>query len=171
MTRREQQIKASEIHRHIQRDYVLYTSPERFWLKLKSETVVTRTREAVRPCYAALEHMLGYELDDLGIPTLAQTLINTPMPEVIPLDPDTSGVHVHLCLILIGGITNWQRRELIAWRISRYTREEAAYWLGKCTQPDPALAKWAARGMVIALSGDGKRPEEVDRLLQIYSRE
>ena len=45
------------------------------------------------------------------------------------------------------------RVELIAWRVERFSREEAVYWLTRATQYGQAINRWAQVGMRIMLGG------------------
>ena len=45
------------------------------------------------------------------------------------------------------------RVELIARRVERFSREEAAYWLTRATQYGAAANRWALAGMRVVLGG------------------
>ena len=72
----------------------------------------------------------------------------------LPLD-DEAGVKLALFFKLQERIKELDRVELMARRIDRFTREEAAYWYSRMTSFGPVANRWAAVGMKIMLSGHG----------------
>ncbi len=70
----------------------------------------------------------------------------------LPLD-DEAGVKLALLFKLQERIKELDRVELMARRIERFTKEEAAYWYSRITSFSPAANRWAAAGMKIMLSG------------------
>ena len=72
----------------------------------------------------------------------------------LPLD-DEAGVKLALLFKLQERIKELDRVELMARRIERFSREEAAYWYSRITTFSPVANRWAAAGMKIMLSGHG----------------
>lgn len=82
----------------------------------------------------------------------------------LPLDND-AGPKMVLIFKLQERIKELDRVELIARRIERFTREEAAYWHSRISTFGEAANRWAAAGMKIMLAGQPKDPN-VERMLE-----
>ena len=50
------------------------------------------------------------------------------------------------------------RVELLARRVDRFTREEAAYWYSRITSFGDAANRWALAGMKVMLAGQPRDP-------------
>lgn len=70
----------------------------------------------------------------------------------LPLDEE-AGAKLALVFRLREKIPDLDRVELIARRVDRFTREEAAYWLSRLVNFAPAENRWAAAGMKLMLGG------------------
>ncbi|ADG07494.1 DUF7680 family protein [Kyrpidia tusciae] len=70
----------------------------------------------------------------------------------LPLDSE-AGEKLALIFKLQERVSDMDRVELIAWRVERFTREEAAYWLTRATQFGEGPNRWALAGMRIMLGG------------------
>ncbi len=81
----------------------------------------------------------------------------------LPLDSE-AGFKVALLFKLQERIKELDRVELMARRIERFSREEAAYWYSRMTSFSSVANRWAAAGMKIMLSGHGG---DRDRVLQM----
>ena len=55
-------------------------------------------------------------------------------------------------------LTVKDRVELIARRVDRFTREEAAYWYSRITSFGDTANRWAAAGMKVMLAGQSRDP-------------
>jgi hypothetical protein len=73
----------------------------------------------------------------------------------LPLD-DEAGYKMALIFKLQERIKDLDRIELIARRVDRFTREEAAYWYSRITTYGDAANRWAMAGMKVMLSGNTK---------------
>ena len=82
----------------------------------------------------------------------------------LPLD-DEAGIKLALFFKLQERIKELDRIELMARRIDRFTKEEAAYWYSRMTSFGPVANRWAAAGMKIMLSGHGGDRKRVQEML------
>lgn len=81
----------------------------------------------------------------------------------LPLDRE-AGAKLALLFKLQERIVEMDRVELIAWRVERFSREEAEYWLTRITQYGPAGNRWALSGMRIMLGGQ-PGDKEIEHML------
>lgn len=88
--------------------------------------------------------------NEQGIPLELDRLLTK---NVLPLD-DEAGYRIALIFLLAKGIRDLDRVELIARRISRFTREEAAYWHSRCTDYGDVQNRWGKKGLAIMLCGE-----------------
>lgn len=70
----------------------------------------------------------------------------------LPLDEE-AGSKLALIFKLQQRIIDMDRVEFLAWRVERFSREEAVYWLTRITQYGPTSGRWAQSGMRIMLGG------------------
>ncbi len=70
----------------------------------------------------------------------------------LPLD-DEAGYKMGLIFKLQERIKEMDRVELIARRVDRFTKEEAAYWYSRISNFTDAANRWAMAGMKIMLAG------------------
>ena len=70
----------------------------------------------------------------------------------LPLD-DEAGVKLALIFKLQERVKDIDRVELIARRVDRFGREEAAYWYSRITNFGPAANRWSIAGMKLMLGG------------------
>ena len=84
----------------------------------------------------------------------------------LPVD-DEAGYRIALIFLLAKGIRDLDRVELIARRISRFTREEAAYWHSRCSDYGDAQNRWGKKGLAIMLCGESGD----DDMLEVLERE
>jgi hypothetical protein len=76
----------------------------------------------------------------------------------IVLDDDQGakiGLIARLLLNKTESSVSLDRAELMTRRIMRFSREEAAYWLGRCTTFSQVANSWGADGLLVVLCGDG----------------
>lgn len=126
---------------------------------------------ALRVCCHAIHLMLSRELDSFGRPAGLQDLIGhrTEYRGNIPLGDETGG-KLALLFRLHPRVRNLERVELMAWRIERFTREEALYWVNRVTIPisagDRRSVEWAKSGLRLMLAGQQKDVKAVRELLE-----
>lgn len=141
-----------------------------------TENGTTRLKEygriyngTLRTCKRAIRYMLSQELDQLGRPACLQNLIDDKIEYRghIPLQ-DEVGAKLALLFKLHPQVRSQERIELMAWRISRFTREEALYWVTKVSLPvyGQRGIEWAKSGLRLMLAGQQKDEEAVRELLE-----
>ena len=129
----------------------------------KSANLVERghiASEAQRRVLPVLKSMLGRVRDEGGVPLHLErwmTVDGLRRTATLPLDEE-AGAKFALVFRLHERIADLDRIELIARRVERLTREEAAYLLSRMTRFDPAANRWAMAGLRILLGGQAKDP-------------
>ena len=122
----------------------------------------------LRACQAAICYIVNHMVDPDGRPFDAASLLrgNITFRGKIPLDAD-AGAKLALLLRLQGQVRDSARVELMAWRIERFTQEEAMYWLARSMVAPygPRSLEWNKSGLRIMLAGQQKDAKAVDELL------
>jgi hypothetical protein len=116
--------------------------------------------QSLRRCLRTVQAIAGEVVDEAGIPMGIQRYIHSGQMEFrgnLPLD-SAAGCKLALIFKLQERINDQNRVELIAWRVERFTAEEAAYWLTRATQYGAAGNRWAQAGMRIILGGQPGDP-------------
>ena len=116
--------------------------------------------EQQRRCLPVMRRLVARVQDRQGIPMELHRYLegsNLTFRGNLPLDEE-AGVKLALLFKLQERIKEMDRVELIARRIDRFTREEAAYWYSRMTSFGPAANRWAMAGMKVMLSGTGGDP-------------
>ena len=142
----------------------------------RTDTGTTRLKEfgriyngTLRTCKPAIRYMLSQELDEEGRPAGLQELIDEKIEYRghIPLK-ETTGAKLALLFKLHPQVRSQERIELMAWRIERFTREEALYWVSKVSIPVYGRRgiEWAKSGLRLMLAGQQKDKEAVEELLR-----
>lgn len=116
--------------------------------------------QSLRRCLPAIRTVVAEVADTGGIPL--------GIPEYLPDRAITfrgnlplnkaAGSKLALLFKLQERVNDQNRVELIAWRVERFTSEEAAYWLTRATQYGTAGNRWAQAGMRIMLGGQPGDP-------------
>lgn len=125
--------------------------------------------QSLRRCLPAIRTIVSGVCDDGGIPLELQRFMpNGPVAfrGNLPLDEE-AGVKLALIFKLQERVKEMDRVELIAWRVERFSREEASYWLTRMTQYGPAANRWAQAGMRLMLGGqpgDNEIPSMLEKL-------
>ena len=117
--------------------------------------------ETLTRIHPVIRNLLREVTDDSGVPLeLDQFLAKaaTPFRGNLPLD-DEAGAKLALTFRLSERVKDLDRVELIARRIARFTREEAAYWLSRLVHFGKTGNQWAVTGLRIVLAGEGSGPE------------
>ena len=113
----------------------------------------------LRRCLPVILAITGRVCNDAGIPLELQRFFNNgriAFRGALPLDEE-AGAKLALIFKLQERIKDMDRVELIARRVERFSREEAAYWLTRATQYAAAANRWALAGMRVMLGG---QPED-----------
>lgn len=124
-------------------------------------------------CLPVIRNVLTRITDPAGIPLDLQQFLNGKRISFrgnLPLDEE-AGCKLALIFKLQERVKDLDRVELIARRVDRFTREEAAYWYSRITSFGEAANRWAMAGMKVMLSGPSKDPNietMLDELRQRY---
>ncbi len=111
-------------------------------------------------CLPVIRTILTRICDKAGIPLELQQLLQGKRISFrgnLPLDEE-AGCKLALLFKLQERIKEVDRVELIARRVDRFTREEAAYWHSRITSFGDAANRWAATGMKVMLAGQARDP-------------
>ena len=125
--------------------------------------------ESLQRCLPVFRRILESVTDKAGVPL---ELHHCMSPEGLrlrgnlPLDEE-AGAKLALICRLQDRLKDQERVELIAHRVARFTREEAAYWLSRTTSFGAGPNRWALSGLKIMLGGHPNDPD-VQKLLEHY---
>ena len=109
----------------------------------------------LRRCIPVLREIVSRVNDPAGIPLELNRYFAGNRLEFrgnLPLN-DEAGAKLALLFRLQERVKDADRVELMAWRIERFSREEAIYWLTRATMYGQAANLWAQAGMRIMLGG------------------
>ena len=111
--------------------------------------------ESQRRCLSIIRQIVAQVRDDQGIPLELQRFFTREGLKRrlnLPLD-ERAGAKLGLIFKLQMRVTDLDRVELMARRITNFTREEAAYWLSRVTTFGPDENRWGQAGLRIMLGG------------------
>lgn len=111
--------------------------------------------QPLRRCWPVIRSIISNQCDDAGVPLDLQRFLGNQRISFrgnLPLNIE-AGVKLSLIFRLQERVKDMDRVELIAWRVERFTQEEAAYWLTRATQYGEATSRWARAGMRTILGG------------------
>lgn len=111
--------------------------------------------QALRRCLPVVRQIVSSVSDTEGIPLELQRFFSSNKITYrgnLPLN-DEAGAKLALLFKLQERVREMDRVELIAWRVAKFSREEAAYWLSRATQYGETANRWAQAGMRIMLGG------------------
>jgi hypothetical protein len=122
--------------------------------------------ETLRRCLPIVRNIVRQVCDNAGVPVgvaryLTQEGLKLRLS--LPLNEE-AGAKLALIFRLQERVADLDRVELIARRVARFTREEAAYWLSWTTSFGPDANRWALSGLRIMLGGQADDPA-VPRML------
>lgn len=123
--------------------------------------------QAQRRCLPVLRNIVSRVEDEAGIPLELHRFLSGNSIDFrgnLPLD-DEAGYKLGLIFKLRERIRETNRVELIARRVERFTREEAAYWHSRMTNFSDDANRWAQSGMRTMLGGQPDDPG-VEKMLQ-----
>jgi hypothetical protein len=111
--------------------------------------------QSQRRCLSVVRAIIGRVCSRAGIPLELQRFLSGDRLSFrgnLPLDEE-AGAKLALIFKLQERVRDMDRTELIAWRVERFSREEAIYWLTRVTQYSAAANRWAQAGMRTMLGG------------------
>jgi hypothetical protein len=123
--------------------------------------------ESLTRVQPVLRALLAPVCDDAGIPLELDRYARREAVRFrgnLPLDEE-AGTKIALVGKLTDRVKDPERVELIARRIARFSREEAAYWYSRLFHFGPDAGRWAASGMKIVLGGEPGDPG-IGRMLE-----
>ena len=123
--------------------------------------------EPQRRCLPILRKIVERVNDATGVPLDLQRYLTQEglkLQVTLPLDEEC-GAKLALIFRLQERVTQIDRVELIARRISRFTREEAGYWLSRTTSFGADANRWAIAGLRVMLGGQSGDPG-VEKMLE-----
>ncbi len=106
-------------------------------------------------CIPIIRALLSRVKNEDGIPLELHRVFETQRISFrgnLPLD-DEAGYKLALLFKLQERIKGLDRVELMALRISSFSKEEAGYWYSRITDFSPAANRWAQAGLKILLAG------------------
>lgn len=118
-----------------------------------------------------IRNLLRAVTDDAGVPLELDMFLSkaaTPFRGNLPLD-DEAGAKLALIFRLSERVKDLDRVELIARRVVRFSREEAAYWLSRLVHFGKIGNRWAVTGLRIVLAGETSGPEIESELQRLKS--
>ena len=121
---------------------------------------------ALRRCLPILKEIVSKVTDPDGVPLEVQRFLvdrGIAFQDNLPLDEE-SGPKLALIFKLRERVQEMDRVELIARRVARFTREEAAYWFSRITDFGEDPNRWARSGMRTMLGGQHGDPAVQDML-------
>lgn len=136
----------------------------------KHEGVVERGHikgDALRRLLPILKKITTRVMDNSGIPTEVDRFMSQEglkLRLTLPLNEE-AGAKMALIFKLQERLPDLDRAELIARRVSQFTREEALYWLSRITDFGPDMNRWAVSGLRILLGGQAG-DQAVEKLLE-----
>jgi len=111
--------------------------------------------QALRRCLPIIRQIVSGVCDEAGVPLDLQRYFSNGQLTFrgnLPLNRE-AGPKLSLIFKLSERVLDMDRVELIAWRVERFSAEEAVYWLTRATQYGEAASRWAQAGMRIMLGG------------------
>ena len=120
--------------------------------------------QSLRRCIPVIRAILYRVRDNAGVPLELQQHFQARITfrGDLPLGEE-AGVKLALIFKLQERLSDMNRVELIARRVERFSREEAAYWLSRMTQYGEPASRWAVAGMRIMLGGQAG--DEIQQVL------
>lgn len=111
--------------------------------------------QPLRRCLPVIRAILSRICDPAGVPLdLHRFFANgrVAFRGSLPLDEE-AGAKLSLIFKLRERVKDMDRVELMARRVDRFSREEAAYWLARASHYGEPASRWARAGMRIMLGG------------------
>ena len=112
--------------------------------------------DSLRRILPVLRSMLATVRNEEGIPLELQRRLEGAAVAYrgnLPLD-DEAGFRIALLFALAQRVKHLDRVELMARRIERFSREEAAYWHSRIADFGPDAGRWARAGLRVLLAGE-----------------
>jgi len=128
--------------------------------------------QPLRRCLPVIRTIIGSVRDDAEIPLELHRFLKSGriiFRGNLPLDEE-AGAKLSLIFKLQKRLTDMDRVELIARRVERFSREEAAYWLTRITQYGDVANSWAKTGLRIMLCGQSSGEGVVNMLEKVLDK-
>jgi hypothetical protein len=127
--------------------------------------------QPLRRCLPVFQTIISQVKDHADIPMELERFLSRERITFrgnLPLNEE-SGVKLGLIFKLRERIQEMDRVELIARRVERFTREEAAYWYSRMTNFGEDANRWARAGMRLMLGGQPGDPAVEPMLEELRS--
>lgn len=127
--------------------------------------------QAQRRCLPVLREIVSQVTNESGIPLELDRFLSQDRITFrgnLPLDEE-AGCKLSLIFKLRERVQEMDRVELIARRVQRFTREEAAYWYSRMTNFGEPANRWARAGMRTMLGGQPNDPAVEEMLAELRS--
>ena len=127
--------------------------------------------QSQRRCLPVVRAIIGRVCDRAGIPLELQRFLNGDRITFrgnLPLDEE-AGAKLSLIFKLQERVQDMDRTELLAWRVERFSREEAIYWLTRATQYGATASRCAQAGIRTMLGGQ-PGDKDLQRMLEQLRR-
>jgi hypothetical protein len=122
--------------------------------------------QSQRRCLPILQKIVSHVTNEAGIPLEIDRFLSEERITFrgnLPLDEE-AGCKLSLIFKLRERVQEMDRVELMARRVQRFTREEAAYWYSRMTNFGEDANRWARAGMRLMLGGQPGDPAVEDML-------
>lgn len=127
--------------------------------------------QSQRRCLPVFAKIVSHVTDASGVPLGLERFLSAGRITFrgnLPLDEE-AGCKLSLIFKLRERVQEMDRVELIARRVQRFTREEAAYWYSRMTNFGEYANRWARAGMRLMLGGQPGDPAVEEMLRDLRS--
>jgi len=129
--------------------------------------------QALRRCLPVVRLIVAGVSDKAGVPLELPRFLTEGRIAFrgnLPLDEE-AGAKLALLFKLQERVGDMDRVELMAWRVERFSREEAVYWMSRTSQFGEPANRWAQAGMRMMLGGQPGDRAATDMLEKIRKQE
>lgn len=145
-----------------------FTIKEFYDDSIQVEQICTCRYDSIAPCRDAIIQILNDELDEFDASrNFGYIIVKKKQLGEYEINQFVA-VKLALLIILTANTTQ-NRMLLIAYRIDRFTREEAVYWFGKIkSRANPYPERWSVEGLRTMLCGDARDENIAGEILKKY---